>query len=66
MSQGGGGCSEIVFLAGFRKSAPGLLGQISLTCVVGEMLLVAINLISTWLVEVLYNDLPKESLHFFA
>ena len=22
---GGGGCSEIVFLAGFRKSAPGLL-----------------------------------------
>ena len=22
--RGGGGCSEIVFLAGFRKSAPGL------------------------------------------
>ena len=27
---GGGGCSEIVFLAGFRKSAPGLYGILTI------------------------------------
>ena len=60
---GGGGCSEIVFLAGFRKSAPGLIQHV---IIVFSLVLVQCTVLHAKQVYGLYTILSSGGISYYV